>query len=57
MEYVSSCFKTAQIIMLHKKGKPVEEVTSYRPIPLLPVIPNCLKNLLKRLKPFFGLPY
>lgn len=32
--------------MTHKEGKPVHEVTSYRPISLLPVISKLFENLL-----------
>ena len=38
LQYVPECFKTAQIIMLQKPHKPAEQVTSYRPISLLPVV-------------------
>ena len=38
--------------MIPKLGKPVNEVTSYRPISLLPILPKLFEKLfLKRLKP------
>lgn len=58
LEHVPGCFKTAQIIMLLKPGKPAEEVTSYRPISLLPTISKLYeKLLLKRLKPLTHIPH
>lgn len=57
LKYVPKCFKTAQIIMLKKPGKPDEEVTSYRPISLLPTLSKLFeKLLLKRLKPMVNVP-
>lgn len=45
-------WKVAQIILLPKPGKNLEEVTSYRPISLLPVISKVFEKLLiKRIKP------
>jgi len=45
-------WKAAEVIMIPKPGKSVTEVTSYRPIPLLPVVSKLFeKLLLKRLKP------
>jgi len=42
----------AQVIMLFKPGKPLEDVTSYRPILLFPSLSKHVeKLLLKRLKP------
>lgn len=44
--------KVAQIILLPKPGKNLEETTSYRPISLLPVISKVFEKLiLKRIKP------
>ena len=37
-------WKVAQIIVIPKPSKPAEEITSYRPISLLPIISNYLKN-------------
>ncbi|VVC42957.1 Reverse transcriptase domain, partial [Cinara cedri] len=52
MEYIPEQWKRAQVIMLLKPGKPPEDVTSYRPISLLPSLSKLLeKLLLKRLKP------
>ena len=51
-EYIPEQWKRAQVIMLLKPGKPPENVTSYRPISLLPSLSKLLeKLLLKRLKP------
>lgn len=49
--YIS--FKIAQVIMINKPDKdPVEEITSYKPISLLPIISKLFERLLlKRLKP------
>lgn len=45
-------WKVAQIILLPKPGKNLEEVTSYRPISLLPVISKVFEKLIiKRIKP------
>lgn len=45
-------WKTAEIILIPKPGKPHEEVTSYRPISLLPCLSKLFeKLLLQRLKP------
>lgn len=44
--------KVAQIIMIPKPGKPLEDVKSYRPISLLPFLSKIIeKLLLSRLKP------
>jgi hypothetical protein len=44
--------KGAQIILILKPGKPPNELTSYLPISLLPVVSNVFeKLLLKRLLP------
>lgn len=52
LKHVPLCFKTAQIIMLKKPGKPEQDVTSYRPISLLPAISKLYEKLiLKRLLP------
>jgi hypothetical protein len=45
-------WKIAQIMMILKSGKPTEEVTSYRPINLCPIVSELFeKLLLTRLKP------
>lgn len=50
--YVPQLWKVAEVIMIAKPGKPPHEVTSYRPISLLPVMAKLFeKLLLKRLKP------
>jgi hypothetical protein len=52
LKHVPSCWKVAEVIMLPKAGKPPNEVKSYRPISLLPLISKLFeKLLLKRLKP------
>ncbi|VVC28685.1 Hypothetical protein CINCED_3A023579 [Cinara cedri] len=52
MEYIPEQWKRAQVILLLKSVKPPEDVTSYRPISLLPSLSKLLeKLLLKRLKP------
>lgn len=57
LKHVPECFKTAQIIMLKKPDKPAEQITSYRPISLLPSISKLFeKLLLKRLKPLIKIP-
>jgi hypothetical protein len=44
-------WKFAHIIMIHKPGKPANEVNSYRPISLLPVTSKLIeKLLLKRIR-------
>jgi hypothetical protein len=49
---VPSYWKAAEVIMIPKPGKPGTEVTSYRPISLLPVLLKLFeKLLLKRIKP------
>lgn len=51
-KYVPMQWKVAQVIMIPKPGKQLEEVSSYRPISLLPVLSKLFeKLLLKRLKP------
>ncbi|VVC31606.1 Reverse transcriptase domain [Cinara cedri] len=52
LEYIPEQWKRAKVIMLLKPGKPLEDVTSYRPISFLPGLSKLLeKCLLKRLKP------
>jgi hypothetical protein len=49
---VPDVWKMAEVIMIPKQGKPPNEVTSYRPISLLPIISKLFeKLLLKWLKP------
>ena len=47
LKYVPKLWKVAEVIMIPKPGKPPHEVTSYRPISLLPVI----SKLIRRIKP------
>jgi hypothetical protein len=48
-------WKVAQILMIPKPGKPADEVTSYRPISLLPIMSKVFeKGLLKRLNPILS---
>ena len=52
LEYFPRYWKIGQIIMIAKPGKDPTEVTSYRPISLLPLLSKILeKLLLQRLKP------
>jgi hypothetical protein len=44
--YYSVQWKKAQIMMILKPGKPMEQVTSYRLISLLPVEPKLFEKLL-----------
>jgi hypothetical protein len=48
LEYWPMEFKTARIIMIPKPGKQPTDLTSYRPISLLPIISKILENLLLR---------
>lgn len=50
--YFPAQWKTAKIILILKPGKPAYEVTSYRPISLLPILSKLFEKLLmKRLMP------
>ena len=52
LQHVPQSWKVAEVIMIPKPGKPPHEVSSYRPISLLPIMSKLLeKLLLKRLKP------
>lgn len=52
LKYVPKMWKIAEVLMLPKPGKPPHEVTSYRPISLLPVLSKLYeKILLKRIRP------
>jgi hypothetical protein len=44
--YFPAQWKVAQIILLLKPGKPPHEITSYRPISLLPVVSKVFEKLL-----------
>ena len=51
LKYVPVLWKTAEVIMIPKPGKPINEVKSYRPISLLPVISKLFEKLfLRRIK-------
>ena len=52
LKYVPKSWKTAEVIMIPKPGKPPHNISSYRPISLLPIMSKIFeKILLKRLKP------
>lgn len=52
LQYFPLSWKLAQIIVIHKLGKAPENVESYRPISLLPILSKILEKLiLKRLYP------
>lgn len=56
IKYFPAQWKVAQIIMIPKPGKKPEEITSYRPISLLPVLSKLLeKLLLERLMPIIDI--
>jgi len=56
LSYYPLLRKFAQIIMIPKPGKPVNKVTSYRPISLLPIPSKVFeKLLLKRLRSYVDL--
>lgn len=53
--FVPPQWKVAQISMIHKPGKPADQVSSYRPISLLPILSKILETLfLKRLMPIIN---
>lgn len=55
LEYFPMLWKVAQIKMINKPGKNENEVTSYRPISLLPIISKLFeKALLQRLHPIIN---
>jgi hypothetical protein len=45
LEFVPAQFKRAQLIVIPKPGKPLTQLTSYRPISLLPVISKVFEKL------------
>lgn len=52
IKYVPKVWKFAEVIMIPKPGKPPNEITSYRPISLLPIMSKLFERLLlKRMKP------
>lgn len=44
--YFPTLWKVSTVIMVHKPGKPIHEVTAYRPISLLPIISKLFEKLL-----------
>lgn len=46
--YFPALWKVSQIIMIHKPGKPAHEVSSYRPISLLPILSKLFEKVLLR---------
>ncbi|KAJ8706107.1 hypothetical protein PYW07_010884 [Mythimna separata] len=46
--YFPALWKVSQVIMVHKAGKPPHEVSSYRPLSLLPTISKILEKVLLR---------
>ena len=55
VEHFPAQWKVAQILVILKPGKPANEVKSYRPISLLPVLSKLFeKLLLTRIKPFLS---
>lgn len=56
LKYVPRFWKVAEVIMILKPGKEPHEITSYRPISLLPIMAKLFERLLyKRLKPIIEL--
>lgn len=52
MKYVPIYWKVAEVIMIHKPGKPLNETNSYRPISLLPLLSKLFEKILfARMKP------
>lgn len=52
IEHFPRQWKVAQIIMISKPGKPTDDVNSYRPISLLPVLSKLFEKLfLRKIKP------
>lgn len=45
LSFYPSQWKIAQVIMIQKPGKPPQDVTSYRPISLLPVVGKILEGI------------
>ncbi|KAI5750924.1 hypothetical protein M8J77_002517 [Diaphorina citri] len=48
LTYVPQIWKIAEVIMIPKPGKPVNELTSYRPISLLPVLSKLFEKILHK---------
>lgn len=52
LKYVPAYWKVAEVLMIHKPGKPQNEVNSYRPISLLPILSKVFEKILFiRMKP------
>jgi hypothetical protein len=55
LNYIPDAWKTAEVIMIPKRGKNLSEVESYRPISLLPIMSKLFEKLiLKRFKPIIA---
>lgn len=53
--YFPALLKVSQVIMMEKQGKPRNELTSYRPISLLPILSKLFERiLLRRLMPIIS---
>lgn len=48
VQHFPAIWKVSQILMIHKDGKPPSDVTSYRPISLLPILSKVFEKLLLR---------
>lgn len=48
LRYVPSIWKVAEIIMIPKPGKPMNDVKSYRPISLLPIISKIFEIIIQK---------
>lgn len=52
LKHFPTYWKVAEVIMIQKPGKPPNEISSYRPISLLPILSKLLeKIILKRMRP------
>jgi hypothetical protein len=52
LNYIPDAWKTAEAIMIPTPGKNLDDVVSYRPISLLPIMSKLLEKLiLQNLKP------
>ena len=54
LKHVPSYWKVAEVIMIPKPGKPVNEVTSYRPISLLSILSKLFEKLFLKIKTCLG---
>lgn len=48
LQYFPTAWKVASIVMIQKPGKPAENVSSYRPISLLPIISKIFERIILR---------